>query len=615
MPLAKFLLNWEQDELWLLFASCGDVCQKALLQHGRRKFQSDVLEAKLPVLKGKSKKKSRRLDPELTAELAKASPAESSRLQRALKIRLARQGIRRRRQGTETGYYIASSRKYVRRFSKAPSCWLSVDEGTVGQQSTLFGVAEIEGAEGHTVFMAPQVPYMQPVMVFCLQHNGVLECSPIACEVTRALVRRNELIEAPPEQDRAEWQQALAEFFRGAQAAEEKSKARKPGRDRVPACHFMHCLSNALAVSFGMRLSDYYPKPEVVQEGPKRKRKRAYPKWAGENPDLCEADLTDLSEGQLAAESKDGSSNAEQAEQLQAAAPSLSNCLVLCVDEGSVGYAAIWFLLNHLKMRLIAQRDPIHRGVNDWKLAVKSASGNLWNMITSTVLVFNLAHGPWGSGRWFEVAQESAALLHQREDVNCPLWRFLLRKTPGGAREIEQAWQNKGDKVSLTRWYSWVSAANSQLGHWWARLCCLLVGGLEHLAQPVKHTLHFFLGTSGDTKSIFLHCKKIRLGYFKNAQDFQAFVNDQAGACRWNAVVVFHFWPAGPRCRTLMRLVAQMQLLAQARSGPPQVWRMQMSAESKEARRTTFIRCAPLWPTRQLIRRSAAKPQVMKSFH
>eukprot|EP00974_Lingulodinium_polyedra_P111304 10765970-Lingulodinium_polyedra.AAC.1 len=70
------------------------------------------------------------------------------------------------------------------------------------------------------------------------------------------------------------------------------------------------------------------------------------------------------------------------------------------MDEGSVGYAGVWFLLHHLHLRATFQRDVFHREWNDCKGAVKASS--LWWVILCSTLVMNLTYGPWEGAGWFE---------------------------------------------------------------------------------------------------------------------------------------------------------------------------------------------------------------------
>lgn len=231
-------------------------------------------------------------------------------------------------------------------------------------------------------------------------------------------------------------------------------------KPRLAALEFLRCLNNGFASSWGVRLEFFLPQEDRAEE----------------------AEAVEKS--------------------MSVSVPKVLPAAVLAMDECSIGWSALYFLMFHLQGNILGLRDPAHRAHNDFKLSVK-ASG-FWPTIVSTVLVFNLPHGPWGSGRFWQIAR-SAAASYCAQSSNDQLLRYLSEKisteweldlSDVHGDVLLQALDSKGPKVSLTRWMSWLHAAKIHMRHWWSRLLVLLVAGLE-------------------------------MGYFKKAKDFQ--VLDQSG--------------------------------------------------------------------------------------
>ena len=177
----------------------------------------------------------------------------------------------------------------------------------------------------------------------------------------------------------------------------------------------------------------------------------------------------------------------------------LKSLAVLCMDEGSPGWSATYFLMLGLRMHIIGLRDPIHRAVNDWKQGVKEAK--FWPTVSAAVLPFNICYGPWGGERWWAIAQGGAQGFVRNSQAGDPLFRWLEQKVAASTGDpmfelnpdiVTQSLETKGPKTALFRWFSWVAAARVHMPHWWPRATALLVAGLE-------------------------------LGYFKTSFDFVAF--------------------------------------------------------------------------------------------
>lgn len=67
-------------------------------------------------------------------------------------------------------------------------------------------------------------------------------------------------------------------------------------------------------------------------------------------------------------------------------------CLTLTINQGSTMYSATWFMMYHLKLRLVTFADPMHRTWNDVLLAV--GASDLRYLICEYIGVLNLPFGP-----------------------------------------------------------------------------------------------------------------------------------------------------------------------------------------------------------------------------
>eukprot|EP00974_Lingulodinium_polyedra_P007333 697549-Lingulodinium_polyedra.AAC.1 len=108
----------------------------------------------------------------------------------------------------------------------------------------------------------------------------------------------------------------------------------------------------------------------------------------------------------------------------------------------------------------------------------------------------NLTYGPWEGAGWFEKLR-SAALEHfAHDDPSSPLWREFyalvcrdLQEQALGTmthrRELLQevssgeAFGKKGDRVTLKRWFSWMSACPYHDRVWHSRLLAITSLGIQ----------------------------------------------------------------------------------------------------------------------------------------
>jgi len=152
--------------------------------------------------------------------------------------------------------------------------------------------------------------------------------------------------------------------------------------------------------------------------------------------------------------------------------------LSLCMDQGTCGYAASWFLLYHesMKLNLVFLQDPAHRCWNDIRAAIVD-SGH-WGHVLLTSVAYNCQFGPWSTESVWADQKESMEEFITLSGPSCPVWESLL---PSICRDLGlehgcvdaallqelwdelpscSAWQAKGSKVALCRWMSWLGVAS-----------------------------------------------------------------------------------------------------------------------------------------------------------
>ena len=239
--------------------------------------------------------------------------------------------------------------------------------------------------------------------------------------------------------DRAEWLQA-SWAFATAEAGQEG--APKPKRlQRVAAFDFGLALDHAILASTGKGLA-HFAEPQEERDA-----------WPPNPKDLSPAILT------------------------------------LSVDQGSIGFAWVWYAVGPLRLRLLPLFDPLHRSWNDTKGAIGAAG--LWTFVLLHTICCNAFHGPWNGAAFWEQARDAAKLYYQRAGPNDPFFQALLPKLladkglsgresdPELAREVfeslldDPCWQSQGPKVALSRWYGFLSAAEAYDASWTVRLLVL----------------------------------------------------------------------------------------------------------------------------------------------
>ena len=166
--------------------------------------------------------------------------------------------------------------------------------------------------------------------------------------------------------------------------------------------------------------------------------------------------------------------------------------LSLHLDEGSPAYSMTWFLANRVDLRIVSIRDIFHREWNDMKLVLSDA--HMWHIVVMLVVVYNMPHGPWDSGAWFNKLRDTAQTIAENMDSSNPMFNAFYelicsdRGVPatGDPHHKAQIWSTifannafkvRGPKVSLRRWFGWIEASDTFLPVWHSVLLSLFCMG------------------------------------------------------------------------------------------------------------------------------------------
>lgn len=189
--------------------------------------------------------------------------------------------------------------------------------------------------------------------------------------------------------------------------------------------------------------------------------------------------------------------------------------LFICMDEEGKQWSSMNYMKNKLLLCVSGLRDPFHRAFNDASLAVKHSG--LWATYLHSLLIYNIAWGPWQKCAWWSALKEQASdlaanlgcddplllamwdkilidrghVLDQPEDIRGPAARAAF------VRELQysRAFATKGDKCSISRWHSWMLAHSSWDIECHTRLMAMIAMCLvnkwevcyEDLLEPLPH--------------------------------------------------------------------------------------------------------------------------------
>ena len=170
--------------------------------------------------------------------------------------------------------------------------------------------------------------------------------------------------------------------------------------------------------------------------------------------------------------------------------------LTLSLDQGSDGWAAVWWLTFKARLRLVFTFDPFHREHNDILNAIKQAK--CWSAVLLTGMVHNLVYGPWDGSKWFQAMKDGAVHYFSHCDIDDPLYEAfympiladqgvepdmtnfreqmdeVLDKLP-----VSGCFEKKGLRTAFRRRFSWFMSHSWHDQYWHTRLMTLCYVGLQ----------------------------------------------------------------------------------------------------------------------------------------
>jgi hypothetical protein len=155
----------------------------------------------------------------------------------------------------------------------------------------------------------------------------------------------------------------------------------------------------------------------------------------------------------------------------------------------SLAYA----LLMLVWLRVIICYDPLHRVANDILGGIKGAGYQ--QPLLLSVVVFNLAYGPWAGEAWYTRYREEAANYFKTASSKDAIFQWLIGRILAESGRSEAAGLNsedewnemitaefllrKGPKCLLTRWGSWLRCMMLWAHQWTRRTLILFIYGIN----------------------------------------------------------------------------------------------------------------------------------------
>jgi hypothetical protein len=149
---------------------------------------------------------------------------------------------------------------------------------------------------------------------------------------------------------------------------------------------------------------------------------------------------------------------------------------VLCLDQGSAGWAAGQYLQHGHKLCVRVFGDPYHRIWNDVRGAARQSRGAAWRTMLEMTLVFNLNTGPFGSGAWAATKRQLQQRFLEQEGPGSPVFGQFASSIakdrgepdPVSDGDYARLWAavgslatfaKQGPLVKLMRWFSFFESA------------------------------------------------------------------------------------------------------------------------------------------------------------
>lgn len=161
--------------------------------------------------------------------------------------------------------------------------------------------------------------------------------------------------------------------------------------------------------------------------------------------------------------------------------------LSIACDQGPIGFSAYFYKVHHMKIHAILLPDPSHGVWNDVRNAL-TKMGWYGSVVVLTFLQ-NMHFGPWLGQKFWNELQDGCkeAMAHSGstpDEIFKTLVPHILNDKGDIARmsetDIAQSlwdnladdpcWENKGEKISLSRWFQFVASSARFDESWHTRL-------------------------------------------------------------------------------------------------------------------------------------------------
>ena len=169
--------------------------------------------------------------------------------------------------------------------------------------------------------------------------------------------------------------------------------------------------------------------------------------------------------------------------------------LSLCMDQGSDGWSAGYFVSYNCLLRMLVFFDPFHREHNDVSNGIKAAGA--WSVVLLTGMIHNLCYGPWDGCKWYANILRGLDEYLSHANWQDPLWQAFYAQIcsdlgididmqgPEHCRELFESlrefdcFSKKGPRTAHRRWFSWFGAHSWHRKFWHARHFIICYIGLR----------------------------------------------------------------------------------------------------------------------------------------
>ena len=281
-------------------------------------------------------------------------------------------------------------------------------------------------------------------------------------------------------------QSALCQWLGEAAGPDDPDVAAEMRPRRAANMHYMLCMENAIKAGTGYSLSDFLPLRRPTRLESHETREVVY---LGREQGVGQQRVAVLnrSSGKRVLEhpkhlDKDGRAY-------------LSPSLVVCVDQGSVGWPCVQMAFQAFGLRGYYSHDPWHRIWNDLKAACVATS--FWSIVREGTLAMNVRCGPFQGAAFHGQLQSTLKVLKSSSSFDnvffqatynaiCHEWGLQGALDYGSEEHMLTVFRqlcesselsHKGSNVKWARWASFFDSGHSFRECWSARLCVMLFHG------------------------------------------------------------------------------------------------------------------------------------------